>query len=258
MALNPSQSFAHLTADNAARLDAILRIQIAEVFRLTRLIEGKTGYVSVIGRHNLNDALAHLSVLADPKLAPVDQASQLSKIEEHLRRVIVEHPEEVVRDRLGNIWELWQEYERLCYPYRESNVLNGAPRHEELEDLRNRIRIHMERARQAKPSESSWDKAIEAAAEATQGADLAFDLANKLNQCIGTAQKLGRDTRRFRIGAGIAVAGILIGLGGGYFISRQDTAATPPAPTVTLTSPSTSPPAKPNQRPSGRPAPRKP
>lgn len=83
------------------RLDAVLRIQIAEVFRLTRLIESKTGYVSEIGRHNLNDAFAHLSVLADPALTSVQQASQLSKIEEHLRRVIVEHPEEVVRDRLG-------------------------------------------------------------------------------------------------------------------------------------------------------------
>lgn len=235
VALNPQiplSPFAHLAEENAIRLDAVLRVHIAEVFRLTRLIESKTGYVSEIGRHNLNDALAHLSVLADPALTSVHQASQLSKIEEHLRRVIVEHPEEVVRDRLGNVWELWSEYERECYSYRAGDGLGTAPRHEELEDLRNRIFVLLENARRAKPSESSWEEAIEAAADATQAADLAIELANKLNQCIGMAKNLGRDTRRFRINAAIAVVAIVIAAAVAYAVGSH---ANPPGVARTLT-----------------------
>jgi hypothetical protein len=60
---------------------------------LNRIIEQRTGYFSDIGRNMLVDVLSHLGTLAERTDLSADQeASQLSKIEEHIRRALIEHP----------------------------------------------------------------------------------------------------------------------------------------------------------------------
>ena len=118
------------------------------------------------------------------------EATQLSKIEEHLRRAIIEHPEEVVRVRIADVRGLWSEYQRDAYTYREQGLLRGIPRHSELEELRSRIDRLMESARKAKPDETSWEESENAAADMTEAAAVAAELADKLEQSIGAARRL--------------------------------------------------------------------
>jgi hypothetical protein len=236
--------FDGLTRENRRRLRRILSEQLPEVFVLDRIIEMKTGYTSEICRTMKIDVLAHLGTLARDQndFDAEQQASQLAKIEEHLRRAIVEHPEEVLRDRIGDIEELWSEYQRDAYSYREENKLAGVPRHRELEDLRHRIDLHLEAARRAKPEETTWDESLDASAQVTAGADLAAELANKLEQCIGAARRVHQNEQResrersertrenrgtkWRWAIGLVVTIALTV--GGYFVGKGDAASTTP------------------------------
>ena len=104
-------------------------MQIPEVFRATRVIEQTTGYTSEIGKNMMVDVLAHLGTLAQrsDELTPQQQASQITKIEEHLRRAVLEHPEEVVRNRIVDVEERWLTDQAEVFPLREGGVtLQGA------------------------------------------------------------------------------------------------------------------------------------
>jgi hypothetical protein len=232
--------FGDLTEDNRRRLRAILSEQLPEVFELDRIIEQKTGYASEICKQMKIDVLSHLATLAkrQHELDHDQQASQLAKIEEHLRRAIVEHPEEVLRNRIADIEEAWVVYQQEAFIYREKNELHGVPRHKELEELRLRINAHLEAARKTKPDETTWDESLDAAAQVTEGADLASDLADKLNQCIGEARRLRRaeeeaaaatqthsnerrtDKKRFVIGIAAAAIIAVGSVFGAYFLGK--------------------------------------
>jgi hypothetical protein len=105
----------------------------------------------------LVDVLSHLGTLASRTDLTLDQqASQLSKIDEHLRRAIIEHPEEVVRNRIVDVRDRWSEYQREAFAYRREGKLRGVPRHQELEEMRKRLDACMESARSKKPDETTW------------------------------------------------------------------------------------------------------
>jgi hypothetical protein len=221
--------FGHLTEDNRKRLRLILKEHLPEVFELDRIIEQKTGYASEICKNMKIDVLSHLATLAkrQHELDHDQQASQLAKIEEHLRRSIVEHPEEVLRNRIVDVEESWVEYQQVAFVYRERDELHGVPRHQELEELRQRIASHLEAARSTKPDETTWEESINAAAQVTEGADLASDLADKLNQCIGEAKRLRKAAedahttkKRWLLGivaAAVSAAGSVFG---GYLLGK--------------------------------------
>lgn len=232
----PVNVWEHLTPENQRRLAAILREQIPELFRLNRAIEQQTGYSSEIGKNMLVDVLSHLGTLAQgTNLTPEKEASQLAKIEEHTRRAIIEHPEEVVRNRIVDTSELWSTYHRDAFPYRASNELHGVPLHKELEELRTRMDRLLESARSAKPKEMTWDESLDAAAEMTEAARLARDLTDKLEQCIGVAQRLTDEKRRdaeirrqnnkrdrqWRISLVVAACLTLGGTFGGYLLGTK-------------------------------------
>jgi hypothetical protein len=225
--------FGHLTEGNRTRLRLILSEHLPEVFELDRIIEQKTGYASEICKNMKIDVLSHLATLAkrQHELDHDQQASQLAKIEEHLRRAIVEHPEEVLRNRIVDIEGAWVEYQQVAFAYREKDELHGVPRHQELEELRQRIAAHLEAARSTKPDETTWEESINAAAQVTEGADLASALADKLNQCIGEAKRLRKaeadaavaartNKRRWVLGI-VATAVIAAGsVFGGYLLGK--------------------------------------
>jgi hypothetical protein len=250
----PDSPFGHLEEDNHARITRVLVEYVPEVFRLNRAIEQRTGYTSEIGRNMMVDVLAHLGTLASRRdLTAAEQATQLSKVEEHLRRAIIEHPEEVVRVRLADVRGLWSEYQRDAYTYREQGLLRGIPRHSELEELRSRIDLLMESARKAKPDETSWQESENAAADMTEAAAVAAELADKLEQSIGAARRLtdekGRDavaTRRSRVSFVQWAVGILVAIGlavGGYVVGTHHDSK--PTKTTLLAPPTTQTP-KPN------------
>jgi phage terminase small subunit len=221
--------WSHLFPTNQVRLSIVLREQIPEVFRLTRAIEQQTSYSSEIGKNMLVDVLSHLGTLAESRdLTAEEEASQLAKIEEHIRRAIIEHPEEVVRNRIVDVRELWSIYHREAFPYRASNELHGVPLHRALEEKRTRIDVLLESARATKPSEVSWKDSLNAAAEMTEAAHLTQELANDLDQCIGVAQKLTNDrkndrrtNRQWVIGVVIAIILAIAGCVTSYEVGKS-------------------------------------
>ncbi len=253
----PPSPWAHLATRNQSRLAAVMCEQVPEVFRANRVIEQQTGYVSEIGRNMMVDVLSHLGTLAvGVDLNEEQQASQLAKIEEHLRRALLEHPEEVVRDRTVDVEERWLVYQREAFPYRENGTLPNAPRHRELEEIRARIHTLLEQGRSKKPQETTWEESLTAAADITKAAALTNELADKLEQCIGAAQERRRaeerdaETRQRAADQEVAsrkdrrmstarwAIGIVVSLAiatGGYFLGKADkaepeAAGSPPPP----------------------------
>jgi hypothetical protein len=224
--------FSDLDDRSQERLAEIMRVQVPEVFRATRVIEQETGYSSEIGKNMMVDVLSHLGTLAERGvgLDPEQQANQLAKIEEHLRRALIEHPEEVIRNRIVDVGERWLVYQREAYPYRQQGTLPNAPRHQELEEDRQRIQVLLEAARSKKPAETTWDETLTAAAEMSQAAKLTRELADKLEQCIGAAQERRRDDRRARNNVIRWTIGIIVSIalaGGAYLLGRsQDDSST--------------------------------
>jgi hypothetical protein len=228
--------FSGLTPKNQRRLYRILSKHLPEVITADRVIVQKTGYSSEICKTMQLDVLAHLATVAEEQhdFDEDQQASQLAKIEEHLRRAIVEHPEEVLRDRIGDVDTLWAEYQRDAFGLRDKGELHGAPRHQELETLRHRMDALMEAARKTKPEETTWEETLTAAAQMTEAADLASELADKLNECIGRARRITEENRRreederrrdreergtkkrWRIGIAAAFVCAMLSAGGGY------------------------------------------
>jgi len=231
------------------RLATILRVQIPEVFRANRVIEQKTGYASDIGKNMMVDVLSHLGTLAERagSLDAEQQASQVTKIEEHLRRTLIEHPEEVLRNRIVDVEDRWLTYQREAFPFREAGTLPNAPRHRDLEEMRTRIDVLLESARRRKPEETTWEETLTVAAEMTEAAHLTVELADKLEQCIAAAHEVRRNAEevernakrhrgnaiRWAIALVVAVALAV----GGYFVGNagDDTKPEPkpkPAPTA--------------------------
>jgi len=191
------RALGHLTPENQRRLSVVLTEQLTEVFRAMRVIEQRTRYTSEIGRNMLVDVLAHLGTLAArTDLTTEQQASQLAKIEEHLRRALIEHPEEVLRLRVAAVADRWAVYMRVAFPLRHEAALTmGAPKHFELEADRKRIDELLESARAAKPEEATWDETLQASANMTEGAHLAGELGDKIEHCIGVAERVLEERR---------------------------------------------------------------
>lgn len=218
--------FSHLTPEVRARLARALTVELPDVQRANRVIEHRTGFTSDIGRNNMVDVLSHLGTLAREKdLSPVDQASQLAKIEEHLRRVIIEHPEEVLRQRINEIRERWDTYMLEARPYREKSAMGNAPPHSELEADRAKVRELLETGRASKAAETPWEETLSAGAAMTEAAAVNDELGDKVLVCIGTARELKRIERRARLMVLIAATSLLLAIAT-FFVGR----ATAPEP----------------------------
>jgi hypothetical protein len=235
----------HLDVRNQERLAVVLSKQIPELFRLNRVIEQRTGYSSEIGKNMLVDVLSHLGTLAErTDLSAEQEASQLSKIEEHLRRAMIEHPEEVVRARIVDVRSLWSTYHRDAFPYRLEDALHGVPRHMELEELRTRIDVLLEAARRQKPNETTWEESLDAAAEMTEAAHLTGELADKLEQCIGVAQRITdersrekRSSRKWWVALAVTVVLGAAGIATSYVLANDSPSPSPSTVKSTQTSP---------------------
>jgi hypothetical protein len=238
--------FDGLSATNRERLSLALREHVPETFRLNRVIEQKTGYTSEICKNMMIDVLSHIGTLASQQhvLDEEQQASQLAKIEEHLRRAIVEHPEQVLRDRILEVEGFWVEYQKTAFRFRENNELHDVPRHEELEALRHRIDARLEAARKTKPNETTWEESLDAAAQVTEAADLARELADKLHQCIGKANQLiqaeerrererTETNRRWIVGIIVSIVLAVLTAIAGYVVgNNSDSQSSPVTPTA--------------------------
>ncbi len=176
--------FDHLTADNRRRLRHILATRVVDVHNAIRGAETQTHLESSIGRVNLNEAFSHVGELAsNTDLSAVDQASHLADIEDHLRRAVMEHPEQVVRGKIVEIEERWEEYLLDARSYRETKAMLGVPYHSELEDDRENIEALVNEARGMKTSRMEWDATLDIAAKLTDAARVARKLDDKLVQC---------------------------------------------------------------------------
>jgi hypothetical protein len=182
--------FGHLDVENRQRLEHILATRIPDVSTAIRGAETQTHLESSIGRTNLTEAISHIGELAaDANMGLKDQASHLADIEDHLRRAVMEHPEQVVRAKLEKIEERWEEYLSEARSYREHKAMVGVPLHSELEDDREEIEAIMDDTRAMKTARVDWEETLNVAARITEAARVARRLDDKLVMCVGAARE---------------------------------------------------------------------
>lgn len=252
MALVPDQQgqsrlFEHLSVENKQRLRHILAVRVESVHTAIRGAETLTRLESNIGRVNFNEAFSHVGELAaNEALSEADQASHLADIEDHLRRAVMEHPEQVLRGKLVEVFERWEEYLLEARTYRETKAMIGVPYHSDLEDDRQQIEVLMEEVRRAKTPRLGWEETLDLAAKMTQAAAIARKLDDKLMQCIGAARELKADDVRNAatdrragwslktaiaavvVAAAVAVGGYVLGQAGSSSAAGTTTTATTP------------------------------
>lgn len=199
---------------------ALLRERLLTIYKAHRLQEQQTGFVSRAAMHNLVDVLAHIGTLAQKAdtLNFKQQGAHVVNIEDHLRRAAMEAQEDLVRFRLGDeLAPKWTEQQRVAGPLRETGELRGVPTQDSLEALRQRIDSHIEAGRSRKP-DATWEEWLDGAGEFKAAAELANELSDKLEVCIGAAQRIyvekDRDKKYLRYAIAGMVVSFLVGVGG--------------------------------------------
>jgi hypothetical protein len=222
------------------RLAWVMREKYGRVLAANRFFEEETGIHNEIGHNNLNDSLSHLGTLFE-KAAEMDfqqQANEVHDFEGHLRRSMMESYEKVVRRRLGQIGERWDDHERDVRPLQAAGKLAGISSLEELEALRRKCKNLIEDGRKCKRGHDwdEWERGTESLIEACK---TATQLNDRLGQGIQAAQQHREGRRSLRIGVAVAAATLVLGLGGGYAISELTNDDQPQTTTPTPTPPGT-------------------
>ena len=96
-----------LFPDALAKVSLVFGTHLADVFVKHREVETLTGEKNVIGRQNLVETLAHLSILfaRAPELDRDKQLEQVAFFNDHLRRVMMESFEVYVYVMVAEHWD---------------------------------------------------------------------------------------------------------------------------------------------------------
>jgi hypothetical protein len=170
---NSTEAVEGVGVEHIKRVFVLLRDKLPIVLTANRFFEEQTGFHNEAGTNNLVDALSHLATLVEhaAELDDTQQAEQVAHLEDHLRRSMMESFEQVLKFRLGEIAELWEEYIRAGQPsvvYRAGTGEISAPSITELEEWRREIRGLLDRGRESKRAITweEWEQGTEALVQA--------------------------------------------------------------------------------------------
>lgn len=211
----PQGTIAGVHVEQLERTFGLLREKLPLVFAANRYFEEQTGIHNEAGNNNLIDAFSHLATLVEKAdvLSPDEQRDQVTHLEDHLRRSMMEAFEQVLKQRLGDVAERWDDYITEVRPLVIRGELPGLASETELGRLRRRIKVRLERARASK-RETTWEDWERGTEELVEACDYVEQLETKLMDGIAAAAAHRRDTKGWRIGwLGIAI-GTVIGVAG--------------------------------------------
>ena len=201
------------------RVFSLLRDKLPKVLAANRYFEEQTGIHNEAGTNNIVDAFSHLATLVEhaEELDDERQSEQVAHLEDHLRRSMMEAFEQVLKYRLGEIAELWDENLKTALPLRAQRRLTGAPTIAELEKLRRLIKELLDRGRETKRDITweAWEEGTDFLVQACAASD---QLMAALEESIAIA-KAARVRRRYVAGAVLLAAlTFVIGLGLGSWL----------------------------------------
>jgi hypothetical protein len=204
--------------DVLADLRAVINERALTAYKAHRKIEMETTFEGRAALNNLVDVLAHIATLIQKadSLSHREQAAHIVNIEDHLRRAVMEGQEEVVNDLLDQVAERWEKYVQVAGPLRAEGVLINAPSHRRLEQYRAEIAELLDTGRGTKP-DAAWEDHLTGAGYFKEAAELAQELLDGMNQCIGASHQLIEQRRQTGRSIKLNIASVSIGLAGLIF-----------------------------------------
>jgi hypothetical protein len=214
--------------EHLARIMVVMREHYPRVLAANRFFEEETSIHNEVGANNLNDALSHLGTLIERanEMTCEQQGHEVHDFEGHLRRSMMESYELIYRQRMGKVSRLWSEHEALARSLQEEGKLRGVTDLDELERLRRKCRVLLDRGRAAKRGHNwdEWKAGTDALSEACQ---VANQLATALETAIGRANDYEKDEKRTQsskrgltISLVVTVVVALIAIPGTYLFAK--------------------------------------
>jgi hypothetical protein len=215
---------AGVRVEHIERVFWLLREKFPRVLEANRYFEEETGLHNEAGQNNIVDAFSHLATLVEnaPELSPEEQRDQVTHLEDHLRRSMMEAFEQVVKERLGLLARLWDEHVKIAGPLLTRGELRGVAGYDELWRLRRRLAGHLDKGRASKRA-VNWDSWEQGTDELVQACAIADDLHGKLEQGIAAAVAYDETKTGLRLGrVGIVVTIVIsfVCLALGYLIGQ--------------------------------------
>lgn len=204
--------------DVLADLRTVINERALTAYKAHRKIEMETTFEGRAALNNLVDVLAHIATLLQKadSLSHREQAAHIVNIEDHLRRAVMEGQEEVVNDLLDQVAEQWDEYMQIAGPLRAEGVLINAPSHRKLEQYRAEIADLLDVGRGTKP-DAAWEDHLAGAGHFKAAAELAQELVDGMNQCIGASRQIIEQRQQAKRSNKLNFASVAIGAAGLIF-----------------------------------------
>jgi hypothetical protein len=212
------------------RVFLLLREKLPLVLEANRYFEEETGIHNEAGNNNLVDALSHLSTLVQeaPQLDDNEQRDQVTHLEDHLRRSMMEAFEQVVKLRLGDLAELWEEHMSVARPLIASGDVRGVAGIDELDRLRRRMKTQLDDGRATK-RETTWEAWQRGTDHLVEACRLSDELRDSLEEGVAAAKAKRNEreaaaTARWGLrlgwaGIGATVVTTIMGIIGGYLLA---------------------------------------
>jgi hypothetical protein len=213
-------TIAGVSVEQLERAFWLLREKLPLVLAANRYFEEQTGIHNEAGNNNLLDAFSHFATLVEKaeELRPEQQRDQVTHLEDHLRRSMMEAFEQVLKQRLGDVAPQWDAYVARVRPLQLAGELPGVASEAELGRLRRRIKVRLDRARASK-RETTWEAWQRGTEELVEACDYVEQLETKLREGLAAADAHRRHAKGWRlgwwslaIGVALAVGGIVIGI----------------------------------------------
>jgi len=198
------------------RIFWLLREKLPRVMAANRFFEEHTGYHNEFGANNLVDAFSHLATLVEnaEQLGPAGQAEQVAHLEDHLRRSMMESFEQVLKYRLGEIADLWDEYVYFVRPLAEGRSTAGVTPLVDLEQRRKELGELLDQGRKSKRL-TGWDDWERGTDALIRACGLAEALMHSLQTSLAAVEwyyNERRTTLMNYLSMGFGVAGVILGL----------------------------------------------
>jgi hypothetical protein len=215
------QRFEGVYADQLSAVFWLLREKLPRVFAANRFFEERTGLHNQAGVNNLVDALSHMGTLVEhaDRLDHAAQAQQVTLLEDHLRRSMMEAFEQLVKLYLGKAAQLWERHTHEVRPLILKGELRGVANPDELERLRVEVRdlLHKGRDLKRSPDWDDWERGTDLFIRACDAVD---ELYRRLEEGIAAAERYQVIQRRRRAHAAATSAVGALAAGAGFLLDR--------------------------------------
>jgi hypothetical protein len=217
-----------LYPDALSKISTIFGEHLKDVLDRHRRVETLTGEKNVIGRQNLVEALAHLSVLfaRAPELNRDKQLEQVAFMGDHLRRVMMESFELEVYVTIADAWDaesptsIGRRYDALAAPLIRRQELLGHITPDEVQERFDALTGDIVQARRAKIADGDWATWKSAADDLEQAAKKMKVLKREMGAAVDAAVER-RDNRRLMVVGAVVGAILSTGLGVGLTLLVQ-------------------------------------